>query len=108
MTVGSVIFAIKEIPADHDAQIRHLRPTLIRIGHFMGNKLWLYKISLAQSVECSPMVWETRVQSLVTSYKRLKIIHDTSLFNTKQYKVRIKSNVKQSRESNSALLYTTV
>ena len=40
--------------------------------------------------------------------KTLKMILDTSLFNTQQYKVRIKGKVEQSRERSSALLYTTV
>ena len=38
----------------------------------------------------------------------LKIILDTSLLNTQQYKVRIKSKVEQSRERSSALPYTSV
>ena len=33
---------------------------------------------------------------------------DTSLFNTQQYKVRIKGKVKQSREKSSAHSYTSV
>ena len=33
----------------------------------------------------------------------LKIVLDTSLLNTRQYKVRIKSKVEQSRERSSAL-----
>ena len=40
--------------------------------------------------------------------KTLKMVLDTSLFNTQQYKVRIKGKVEQSRESSSALLYTSV
>ena len=40
--------------------------------------------------------------------KTLKIVLDTSLFNTQQYKVRIKGKVEQSREKSSALLYTLV
>ena len=42
--------------------------------------------------------------------KTLKMVLDTSLLNTQQYKVRIKGKVEQSqsRERSSALLYTLV
>ena len=40
--------------------------------------------------------------------KTLKMLLDTSLLNTQQYKVRIKSKVEQSRERSSALPYTSV
>ena len=40
--------------------------------------------------------------------KTLKMVLDTSLLNTQQYKVRIKGKVEQSRERRSALLYTLV
>ena len=40
--------------------------------------------------------------------KTLKMVLDISLFNTQQYKVRIKGKVKQSRERSSALPYTSV
>ena len=40
--------------------------------------------------------------------KTLKMVLDTSLLNTQQYKVRIKSKVEQSREKISALPYTSV
>ena len=40
--------------------------------------------------------------------KTLKMILDTSLLNTKQYKVRIKSKMEQSWERRSALPYTSV
>ena len=40
--------------------------------------------------------------------KTLKIIIDTALLNTQQYKVRIKGKVEQSRERSSALPYTSV
>ena len=40
--------------------------------------------------------------------KILKMVLDTSLFNTQQYKVRIKGKVEQSRERSSALPYTSV
>ena len=36
------------------------------------------------------------------------MVPDTSLLNTQQYKVLIKGKVKQSRESSSALPYTSV
>ena len=40
--------------------------------------------------------------------KTLKMVLDTSLLNTQQYKVRIEGKVEQSRERNSALPYTSV
>ena len=40
--------------------------------------------------------------------KTLKMVLDTSLLNTQQYKVCIKGKVKQSRERNSTLPYTSV
>ena len=40
--------------------------------------------------------------------KTLKMILDTSLLNTQQYKVRIKGKVEQFRERNSALPYTSL
>ena len=40
--------------------------------------------------------------------KTLKMVIDTSLLNTQQYKVRIKGKVEQSRERSSALSYTSV
>ena len=40
--------------------------------------------------------------------KSLKIVLDTSLLNTQQYKVWIKGKVEQPRERNSALPYTEV
>ena len=40
--------------------------------------------------------------------KTLKMILDTYLFNTQQYKVRIKGKVEQSRERRSVLPYASV
>ena len=40
--------------------------------------------------------------------KTLKMVLDTFLPNTQQYKVRIKSKVEQSRERSSTLPYTSV
>ena len=40
--------------------------------------------------------------------KTLKMVLDTSLLNTQQYKVRVKGEVEQSREGSSALPYTSV
>ena len=55
------------------------------------------------------MVRETRVQSPVESYQRLKkMVFDTFLLNTQDYKVRIKGKVEQSRETSSALPYNSV
>ena len=39
--------------------------------------------------------------------KTLKIVLDTSLLNTQQYKVHIKVKVKESRERSSVLPYTS-
>ena len=65
--------------------------------------------SLVRWVECLLMGRETFVQSpgLVIP-KTLKILLDTSLLNTQQYKVHIKGKVEQSRERSSALSYTSV
>ena len=40
--------------------------------------------------------------------KTQKMVLDAALLNTQHYKVRIKSKVEQSKECNSALLYTSV
>ena len=40
--------------------------------------------------------------------KTLKMVLDTSMLNTQQYKVRIKGKVEQSRERSIALPYTSV
>ena len=40
--------------------------------------------------------------------KTLKMVLDTSLLNTQQYKVRIKGKVEQSRERSSTFPYTSV
>ena len=40
--------------------------------------------------------------------KALKMVLDTSLLNTQQYKVRIKGKVEQSRERSSTLPYTSM
>ena len=40
--------------------------------------------------------------------KTLKMVLDTSLLNSQQYKVRIKGKVEQSRERSGALPYTSV
>ena len=40
--------------------------------------------------------------------KTLKMVLDTSLLNTQQYKVRIEGKVDQSREKSSALPYTSL
>ena len=54
------------------------------------------------------MVCETWVQSQVALYQTLKMVHNTSLLNTRQYKVCIKGKVEQSRERSSALPYTSM
>ena len=40
--------------------------------------------------------------------KILKMVFDTSLLNTQQYKIRFKGKVEQSREMSSPLSYTSV
>ena len=40
--------------------------------------------------------------------KTLKMVLDTDLLNTQQYKVRIKGKVEQSREMSSVLSYTSL
>ena len=40
--------------------------------------------------------------------KTLKMVLDTSLLNTQQYKVHIKGNVEQARERSSTLPYTSM
>ena len=40
--------------------------------------------------------------------KTFKMVLDTSLLNTQQYNVRIKGKMEQSKETSSALLYTSV
>ena len=65
--------------------------------------------SLAYWVECSPNGPEDlgSIPGRVIP-KTLKMVLDTSLLNTKQYKVRIKGKVKQFRDRSSALPYTSV
>ena len=53
-------------------------------------------------LECSPMVLETGSIPGHVIPKTLKMLLDTSLLNTQQYKVRIKGKVEQSRERSSA------
>ena len=77
-------------------------------SHILGSKV---TGSLAHCVKCSLMIRVTWVKSQVASYQRpktLKMVFDTSLLNTQQYKLHIKGKVEQSRERSSALLYTSV
>ena len=81
-------------------------------GMFRFFLLLLYQ-SLAQWVECSPMIRETLVQSQGSIpgrviQKTFKIVLDNFLLNTQQYKVRIEGEVGKSRERSSALPYTLV
>ena len=52
-------------------------------------------------VECSPMAWETRVQSQVESYLISPCL-------TPHFKVHFKVKIEQSRERSSPLSYTSV
>ena len=65
---------------------------------------------LIRPMDCSPMVRENLFQSQFASVrpKTLKMVLDTSLLNTQQYKVRIKGKVEQSREKSSTLPDTLV
>ena len=54
------------------------------------------------------MVRETWVQSQIVSYQRLKMVLDTSLLNTQQYKVHIKSGAIQGKEMRPPLLLGVV
>ena len=63
----------------------------------------------AQRVECLPMV-RPGDQGLIPGHvipKTLKMVLDTFLLNTQQYKVSIKGKVEQSWERSSALPYTS-
>ena len=63
---------------------------------------------LAQWVECSPMVRDLGSIPGQVIPKTLKMVLDTSLLNTQQYKMCIKGKVEQSRERSSALPYTSM
>ena len=88
--------------------------------HFRFNVcvyVYIYLRDIGHWVECSPMVWEARVQSLFESYqktkkkkkkKKKKEVLDATLLNTQHYKVRIKGKLVQSREWSNALPYTLV
>ena len=55
------------------------------------------------------MAEETRVQSMIKSYQRLKkMVLDAALLKTQYYKVQIKGKVEQSKERRSTLPYTLV
>ena len=59
---------------------------------------------MLNTLPTTPMVRETWVQSQVASYqKTYKMVLDSSLLNTQQFKVRIKGKVEQYREKSSAL-----
>ena len=53
-----------------------------------------FEVAVQHFSQCSPMIRETGVQSLVESYQNLKkMVIDTSLLNTQQYKVWIKGKM---------------
>ena len=58
---------------------------------------------LALRLECSPMAREIGVQSLVVIQKTQKMVLDSSLLKTQNYKAQIKGKVEQSRERSRAL-----
>ena len=72
-------------------------------------KLLVFNQAISLMVECLSMVLETRVQSQVKSYQRLKkMVLDTALLNTQHYNVWIKGKVEQSKEWSGAFPYTLV
>ena len=54
------------------------------------------------------MVQETEVQSQLSHTKDSKMVLNAAMLNTQHYKVEIKGKVEQSRESSSAIPYTSV
>ena len=86
---------------------------------------WVNKSIYLSIIFCSTIIMYIRLHGLVGRVftngqgnlgsipgcvipKTLKIIIDSSMVNTQQYKVRIKGKVEQSRERSSALPYTSV
>ena len=54
------------------------------------------------------MIRETRVQSQVESYLRLKnMVLDAAMLNTQRYKIRIKDKEEQSSDRSNTLPYTS-
>ena len=79
------------------------------VGLIFVNSVIVNNRLIGQVGRVFAMVRETWVQSQVASYqKTLKWYSDTSLLNTQQYKVCIKSKVEQSRKRNCTLPYTMV
>ena len=70
---------------------------------FMNNQL----IGLERRVFANGPGDQGSIPGRVTP-KTLKMVLDTSLLNTQQYKVRIEGKVEQSRERSNALPYTSV
>ena len=69
----------------------------------------IYIYILAEGVECSPMVRETKV--IIPGRfipKTQKMVLDAALLNTQYYKGRIKGKVEQSSKRSSALPYISV
>ena len=73
-------------------------------NHYNGSTQYIYIYILVFAN--SPGDWGSIPGHVIP--KTLKMVLDTSLLNTQQYKVRIKSTVEQSRERSSALPYTSV
>ena len=103
--------------------IANLSITIHFFFRHMFTLLWINKILLLRYgnwsavhiplilVVCLPsnidqFLWNTIPGRVIP--KTFKMVLDTSLLNTQQYKVRIKGKVKQSRERSSALPYASV
>ena len=86
-----------------------IKDVLSKVYELDDNNEFVYNNSLAKWVECLPNGPGDlgSIPSCVIP-KTLKMVLDTYLLNTQQYKVRIKGKVEQSRERSSALPYTSV
>ena len=84
-------------------QILGLQASPKHLPYFNNAIVWIVTIlsilKFLFLVDCSPMLRESRVQSQVESYQRLKkVALNASLLNTQHYMVRIKGKVDQSKE----------
>ena len=67
--------------------------------------IYIYIVQVGRVFANGPGDWGSILGCVIP--KTLKMVHDTSLLNTKQYTVRIQGKVEQSRERSSALPYTS-
>ena len=70
--------------------------------------MYIYILTVRGPSGSSVAQWSGRLGSVLGRVipKIFKMVLDTSLLNTQQYKVRIKGKVEQSRERSRALPYT--